>query len=296
MRLCKWMMLWGVLVAGGCAAPPGGERAEGSCPQTRLPGCPDVDRPSFSGPGGARVPASHIPRETLEDVARGAMAAVVRIRAVLDPYPDPTGPSDGIKATANRSGGTGIIIAAEGIILTSAHVVHQARAVTVVLADGSTHPATKILTDSRLDLAVLRIEAGALDFFAFTSEPPKGGAPVVAVAAPGRQQPGGFRLGKVTSPSVSLQGRLDPAYESRYDRLIESTTRLETGFSGGPLLNARGQLVGLNVAALRSADDHQARGYAIPFDRRTRDVVARLLTKIGAARFAPAELRLPVRP
>ena len=82
------------------------------------------------------------------------------------------------------------------------------------------------------------------------------------------------RPGVVTRASASMQEELDPTGQRDYRRLIESTAELAPGFSGGPLLNAAGRLVGLNVAVSGAPGDR--RGYAIPFDARMGEVVARL--------------------
>ncbi len=216
-------------------------------------------------------------RDELDATARAAMASVVRIQATLERDQGVRSSDANLRATAHRSGGTGIIIAAEGIILTAEHVVRGAETVTVTLPDGSAYPAQRVLVDNRRDLAVLRIDARSLGALQITDKPITEGAIVIALAARRYDRPRCHRTGTVVDESVSLQDQLDPTGRRLYDNLLESTTKLETGFSGGPLIDAHGRLVGVNVAASGPDGSDRARGYAQPFDAATRRAIDRLV-------------------
>lgn len=93
----------------------------------------------------------------------------------------------------------------------------------------------------------------------------------------GWSDPGGpacVRTGVVTDTSASLQNELDPTQQRCYGRLIENTAQIEPGFSGGPLIDAAGRLIGLNVAVSGSREGRRA--YAIQLSQSVHQVVARL--------------------
>jgi S1-C subfamily serine protease len=175
-----------------------------------------------------------------------------------------------------------VVLAASGVVLTSEHVVRDAGQIVVTLADGSERVAVGVAADDKLDLAVLRIVDIELRPLvpAFTSV--NAGTPVVAVSACCRSEVECLRTGIVTNPAASLQNELDPMRTRQYGELIESTTELEQGFSGSPLVDKLGRFIGLNVAVVGALDRDTPRGYAIPFNDRVRDAVARLVAKVTA--------------
>ena len=177
------------------------------------------------------------------------------------------------KGSPGCGGGTGIVLRANGLILTNEHVIRGASRVEVILADGSRHQARRIATADRLDLAVLAIDCLAMKPLELADCPARPGEPVVAVGGRDFNRPAGLRAGSVTNTSASLQNSLDPGRHRDYTRLIESTAPLEPGFSGGPLLDAAGRLVGLNVAVTGRPGQSDCRGYAIPLDNATRQAI-----------------------
>jgi len=84
----------------------------------------------------------------------------------------------------------------------------------------------------------------------------------------------------VTRPVVSLQSQLDPARNRSYEELVESTAKLEPGFSGGPLLDVAGNLVGINVAASGPDQLGDVWGYSVPLNRETRAMVLDLVRQL----------------
>jgi S1-C subfamily serine protease len=134
---------------------------------------------------------------------------------------------------------------------------------------------------NRLDMAVLVVDCVGLKPLQMADSPARSGEPVIAVGGRRFDEPIGRRSGAVTSVAASLQNNLDPTRRRDYNRLIESTATLEPGFSGGPLLDLHGRLVGLNVAMTGRPGSAQCRGYAIPFDDAARQAINGLMGQVG---------------
>ncbi len=163
--------------------------------------------------------------------------------------------------------GSGFIISSSGIIVTNNHVVNQAKTVSVTLSDGSTLPARVLGTDSRTDLAVLKINAGRplpyVDLGSSANVQP--GEWVVAMGNP-------FGLGgSVTAGIVSALGR--NIGDGPYDRFIQVDAPINEGNSGGPLFDQQGQVIGVNTAILSPTGGSVGIGFAIPSDQVNRVVL-----------------------
>jgi S1-C subfamily serine protease len=210
----------------------------------------------------------------MEDAARGALASVVHVCTLVSGSAEEGKDSEDVQTTSERSGGTGVIIDAGGIILTNEHVVRDAAETWVVLADGSWHAVIDVTVDDNLDLAVLRIKASGLSTIEPSTKLGDVGEPVVAVGCTAPGESAHLRPGRITDTAASLQAELDPAGVRKYDDLIASSTALAPGFSGGPLLDGTGGLIGLTVASSRVGGT--LRGYAIPFNEEIRAAVVRL--------------------
>ena len=166
--------------------------------------------------------------------------------------------------------GSGVIIAPDGYILTNDHVVHGSTSLTVSLTNGTTHAAAMVGTDPATDLAVIRADSADLPFATLgESASLRVGQLVIAIG-----NPFGFQS-TVSTGVVSALGR---ALRSREGRLIENiiqhTAPLNPGNSGGPLVDSRGRIVGLNTAIIMGA---QGIGFSIPSDT-AKWVVSQLLT------------------
>ncbi len=228
------------------------------------------------------VRASYVPglsrREevVLRQVASAALLSVVSVKTVTFGSRDDGYESSGVRKASINEGGTGVVISSDGLILTNEHVVRHALATTVVLHDGSEHTVVSIVVHPRLDLAILRIDRAGLQPIKPTSEGSKIGSPVVAVSCESDDSEQNIRTGVITKPRRSLQRELDPTRRKDYGHLIETTIRLEPGFSGGPLLDSRGRLVGINVAVSGCPGTDQQRGYALPLNDVNSRAVARL--------------------
>lgn len=181
------------------------------------------------------------------------------------PFPNTPEGGDGSKM---QGAGTGFIVSADGRIVTNAHVVKDAEKVTVKLTDGRALPAEVVGIDEATDIAVVKVEADGLPTLAFgRSDELQVGEPVIAVGNP-------FGLGNtVTTGIVSALGR--DIHSGPFDDFIQTDAAINKGNSGGPLVNERGEVVGVNTAILSPTGGSIGIGFAVPSDM-ARDVVAEL--------------------
>jgi serine protease Do len=160
-----------------------------------------------------------------------------------------------------RSLGSGILINKDGEILTNYHVVRYADTIKVKLADQSEHEARLIGKDDRTDLALIKIRKSTGNFpFAKlgTSAQLDVGDWVMAIGNP-------FGLEHtVTAGIVSAKGRVIGA--GPYDNFIQTDASINPGNSGGPLINAAGEVVGVNSAIFSQSGGNVGIGFAIPID------------------------------
>jgi putative serine protease PepD len=163
--------------------------------------------------------------------------------------------------------GTGIVLDTNGHILTNDHVIADVSQITVSLADGHSYPATVLATDADNDLAVIGINAPASALHPATLGDPSSlrvGQPVLAIGNP---------LGYEASLSEGVVSGIDRTFDPgdstpAIHHLIQSDAAINPGNSGGPLLNDRGEVVGVNTL-LDNADGSDAFagiGFAVPID------------------------------
>jgi serine protease Do len=158
-----------------------------------------------------------------------------------------------------RAQGSGFIVDANGIILTNAHVVKDAKEVTVKLTDRREYRAKVLGADAKTDIAVLKIDAKNLPVLALgNTKDLKVGEWVLAIGSPF-----GFE-NTVTAGVVSAKGRTLP--DDSYVPFIQTDVAVNPGNSGGPLLNTRGEVVGINSQIYSRSGGYQGVSFSIPID------------------------------
>jgi len=176
-----------------------------------------------------------------------------------------------------RAGGSGVVIAPDGYILTNAHVVDDSRTVDILFRDGATFGAQVVGTDPATDLAVVRASAAVLPALELaTADTLRVGQLVIAIGDPlGLQS-------TVTTGVVSALGRSLDAKDGRIiENVIQTDAALNPGNSGGPLVDTHGRVVGVNTAIIAGA---QGIAFAIP--AATARMVASALIRDGRVRRA----------
>ncbi len=175
------------------------------------------------------------------------------------------------RSRVERGTGSGFIIGSDGRILTNAHVVDGADTVKVTLKDGRSLEGKVLGADPVTDVAVVKVEANNLPTVALgNSEQLKPGEWAIAIGNP---------LGldnTVTTGIISATGRSSGQVgvpDKRVD-FIQTDAAINPGNSGGPLLNARGEVIGINTAIIQGA---QGLGFAIPINRAQR-IATQLVT------------------
>jgi serine protease Do len=214
-------------------------------------------------------------------------------QAAADPFEAFFGGQSGTRILPGL--GSGFVMRADGVIVTNAHVVSGAQTVEVAMRDGTTYPAKVIGADQLNDLAVLKIEASNLAVAPLgTSSNLLIGEWAIAIG-----NPYGFVLGNpepsVTTGVISATGRnLVARTEGNgvYVDMIQTDAAINPGNSGGPLVNAMGEVIGVNSSIYSPSGGSVGLGFAIPIDRVKR--VAEDLLAHGAVRQPWVGLKLAI--
>lgn len=233
-------------------------------------GCSSSDNPSLKNGGGVvqSDPLPGLGPETVADVVSQASPAVVKIstsittRSATNPLLDDPFFRQffGIPSTPreNEGLGSGFTISQDGYILTNEHVIAGANKIAVTITGiDKDLPARVVGADSNLDLALLKIEAGVdLPFLTMgNSDQIRVGNWVIAIGNP-------YGLDHtVTTGVISAKGRPINVGDRHYENLLQTDASINPGNSGGPLLNLKGEVVGINTAISAEA---QGIGFAIP--------------------------------
>jgi serine protease Do len=220
-----------------------------------------------------------VPLDFTETAAK-ATAAVVHIRSTAETIatnrnstPDPFqfffGPQGPTQRGPSQSTGSGVLINADGYIVTNNHVVEGADIVDVTLADNRSFKAEVIGTDPDTDLAVIKINEKNLPHLSFiNSDQTKVGEWVLAVGNP-------FNLNStVTAGIISAKGRnigiINSNRENGQDQrtaiesFIQTDAAINPGNSGGALVNLNGDLIGINTAIASNTGSYAGYGFAVP--------------------------------
>jgi len=199
----------------------------------------------------APTAVENVPQEgglSLQEIYKKNIDAVVSISCQL---------------TEGSASGTGVILSDDGYIVTNSHVVEGARRITILLTDGREMPAALVGADSVSDLAVLYIDTDKLTAAEFgDAKALRVGDAVVAIG-----DPLGVELrGTMTDGIVSAINR-EVSVSGRPMTLIQTNAALNSGNSGGPLINCYGQVIGINTMKIGTFVDSagvEGLGFAIP--------------------------------
>jgi 2-alkenal reductase len=188
------------------------------------------------------------------------------------------------RADQGQGSGSGVIISEDGYIVTNNHVVEGASALSVIFADGSRKEAELVGTDPLTDIAVIKVE-GDVPAVAPVgdSEALEPGEQVLAIGSP----LGNFR-NTVTAGIVSAVNRSVPG--SQMEGLIQTDAAINSGNSGGPLVNLRGEVVGINTLVVRG---DSFSGSAAPVEGLGFSVPSSTFRKIADELIANGEVKYP---
>ncbi|MEP7158707.1 MAG: trypsin-like peptidase domain-containing protein [Chloroflexota bacterium] len=215
---------------------------------------------STAAPVAAEPAVTTDESQDLTDVVALARASVVTITAQgmssgrFSPF---NMPSSGV--------GSGIVVSSTGLILTNYHVVEGAQRLTVATADDQQLIATVVATDEAHDLAVIRADGGTLTPMALgDSDKIEVGQTVLAIGSPLGEFTETVTRGIVSALDRSITVADEQTGQpKRLSGLIQTDAAINPGNSGGPLIDERGQVVGINSAVSRAAEGI---GFAIPIN------------------------------
>jgi serine peptidase DegS len=164
------------------------------------------------------------------------------------------------KPRTDVSSGSGVVISADGYILTNYHVIANHGVIEVELYDGRLVTATLIGSDPETDIAVIKADIGMLPVLKIANiHQMKVGDVVLAIGDP-------FSIGQtVTQGIISATGRTRVS-QNTYENFIQTDAAINPGNSGGALINTRGELVGINSNIFSSTGSYQGISFSIPID------------------------------
>jgi serine protease Do len=221
--------------------------------------------PALAPAGDGDIP------EIIERVSPSVVSIYSTRTALPGPLPRffPFDPFD-LTPRPQRGVGSGVIAAADGLILTNAHVVDRANDIRVVLPDRREFKAKVVGADRPTDVALLRIEARNLPTAALgDSSKARVGETVLAIGNP-------LGMGQTVSRGIlSAKGRANVGIAD-YEDFLQTDAAINPGNSGGPLVNLKGEVIGLNTAIASRTGGFQGIGFAIPINM-AREVLQILL-------------------
>jgi putative serine protease PepD len=185
-----------------------------------------------------------------------------------------------VQIEAGGAMGSGFVAADGGLILTASHVVGTSETVTLRLHDGSSISGTVVAADKSIDTAVIRAEEGAdlkpLNLGALADV--QVGEMTIAIGSP-------FGLSQtVTTGIVSALGRTVPTPMGELHDLIQTDAAINSGNSGGPLIDKEGRAIGINTAIASASGGSDGIGFAVPVDQ-----AAQILEKVKDGTWKPED-------
>jgi serine protease Do len=208
------------------------------------------------------------------DATARVAPAVVSVRVVLpQPQPSPWDLFNGMQTGTPESFGTGFILRADGIIVTNQHVVDNGQQITVTLSDGTDLPGTVLGEDPLTDIAVIKVDRTDL--------------PVAPIGHSSDLMIGEWAIA-LGNPYTYLLGNSEPTVTAgvisathrnivpngqlagEYLDMIQTDAAINPGNSGGPLVNALGEVIGVNSSILSNTGESVGLGFAIPIERAVR--------------------------
>jgi serine protease Do len=161
------------------------------------------------------------------------------------------------EAMVQNALGSGVIVTNEGHIITNNHVVDQVDEIEVQLSDGRTKKARLVGADSQVDLAVLKIDdPGVKPLKLADSDMVQAGDFVLAIGNP-------FGFEETVTDGI-ISSKMRPNRTDAFGDLLQTNAAINPGNSGGPLINLRGEVVGINTAIISRSGGSQGIGFAIP--------------------------------
>jgi len=272
-RSLRPLILVSITAIAAAAVLPNATAQSTAAPQSTAPqlvrGLPDFTTlVEQVGPAVVNIEAGVVPKQ----VARGQMPGGDDMPEIFRRFfgPDgmprmpgmPGGPRPGNPGDPRGiSMGSGFIISADGYVLTNHHVVDGADEVRVKLSDRREFTAKVVGSDQQSDVALLKINATGLPALRVgDSKVVKPGQWVVAIGSP-------FGLDRsVTAGIVSAVARANPYAGQQYVPFIQTDVAINRGNSGGPLLNTRGEVVGINSQIFSNSGGYMGVSFAIPID------------------------------
>jgi serine protease Do len=227
-----------------------------------------AERPAAGSAGAVAVATSYADMVSRVAPAVVTIRSEMRVRAGQQadefpfPFPFPFGqgtPNAPQRERRASAAGSGVIVTADGYIVTNNHVVEDATEIKVELTDNRTFDAKVIGTDKPSDLAVLKVNATGLPMLPLgDSDNVRVGDVVLAIGNP-------LGLGQtVTSGIISAKGRSTGSADGSYEDFLQTDAAINRGNSGGALVNTNGELIGINSQILSPSGGNIGIGFAIP--------------------------------